>query len=290
MPIRINEPLSKHTRFATGGPADIFFEPADENELIEFLHAHGDTPITVLGLGSNVLVRDGGIRGAVIKLSSPYFKKIEVAGDTITAYAGAPNILVANAATDAGLSGFEFLALIPGTIGGAIPTNAGCFGQDISGVLQEVEVLDLKTLEKKILTHEELNFGYRHSGLDPESRLILKATMKGTPEAPEKISATIAANKAQKSATQPVAEKTAGSTFKNPSAPNPPAYKLIQDVGLQGVEIDGAKFSPLHANFLINTGTANSAALENLIELAQQKVKEKFNITLEPEIKILGEK
>jgi len=278
-----NHPLAQYTRFKTGGPAELYFEPTSADELKEFLHSFKrDTPIHILGGGSNVLIRDGGVKGLVIR---PKFQGVKTEGDKIYCGSGVPCGLVAKFAADANISGLEFLACIPGTMGGALYGNAGCFGREMKDIFVSAGAVDLKTGEEVEVSP---SFSYRSSGLS-SNLLITSMELKGEPGDKSEITAKIAELFEKKSASQPVAEKTAGSTFKNPS-PDKPAWELIEGAGLQGARVGGAEVSRLHANFIINTGMATSADIESLAELIRLKVREKSGITLEYEIKIIGSK
>ncbi|MDR1009337.1 MAG: UDP-N-acetylmuramate dehydrogenase [Rickettsiales bacterium] len=285
--VKRNFPLGPLTRFKTpGGLADIFAEPSDLTSLAEFLKAAPkEIPVRALGLGSNMLIRDGRLEGITIRLSYDYFTKIEVADDIITAGAGAPGILVAKTALENSIGGFEFLSVIPGTMGGALPTNAGCFGQALSNILQSVEFIDTATGEIQILPASSLSLAYRMATL-PKNSIATKLILKGAPAAAE-IQAKMDDMKAKKDAAQPSYARTAGSTFKNPPDA-PPAWKLIQDTGLQGARIGDAVVSPKHANFIVNEGSATAADIEGLAEKVRSAVFAKSGIMLEYEMKIIG--
>ena len=280
--------LAEFTRYRTGGSAEIFFSPADMSDLAQFLRrAPKDMNIYALGFGSNILIRDGGIGGIVIRLGSEHFSKTEVRPDTFEIKCGAfaPSAAIAKAACDAGIAGMEFLSGIPGSIGGAVLMNAGCFGGEVKSILVEIEAVDKRTGEIKILQADECSLAYRNSEV-PESLVITSALLRGRAGKREKIIEKMEKIKQKKDATQPTYAKTAGSVFKNPEGQS--AWKLIKDTGCQGLKLGGAAVSPLHANFIINENDATSADIEDLAEKIRFAVYEKFGIMLEYEIKILG--
>ncbi len=287
-----NRPMSDLSWLRTGGPADMLFQPADLADLQQFL-TNTDTKTNILPVGvcSNVIIRDGGIRGVVIRLGRA-FSGIEVLnGNRIKAGAAALDAHVARKAGEAGID-LAFLRTIPGTIGGAVKMNAGCYGVYTADVCESIDIVTrLGTFQT--LSGAEARFAYRHSNL-PEGSIITGATLKGTPGDPAKIAAKMDLALEKRAATQPVKDRSCGSTFRNPagfSSTGKPedvhdlkAWKLIEDAGMKGAKLGGAQMSPMHANFLINTGTATSANLENLGELVRKKVYESSGITLEWEI------
>ena len=278
-----NQPLSKFTRFQTGGEAELYLEPDDTDHLKKFLRSYGPgMPIHILGGGSNILIRDGVVPGLVIRLSSDAFREVNIKEDIITCGAATPSGLLAKLAADKGLAGFEFLSCIPGTMGGALFGNAGCFGGEMKDLFVSATGIDLNTGEETEITPL---FAYRTSGL-PSNLLITSMKLRGTPADPASITAKMAELFALKSASQPVGERTAGSTFKNPA--DTPAWKLITDAGLVGEKVGGAEVSKLHANFIVNTGTATSSDIEDLAELIRSKVYAATGIMLEYEMKIIG--
>ena len=288
---RSNYPLSRITWFKVGGVADVLFRPADTDDLLNFLqNCSADVPLTVLGVGSNVLVRDGGIRGVVLRLGRG-FAGIEMRPDSsIKAGGGALDINVARLAADSGLAGLEFLSGIPGTIGGAVKMNAGAYGGDVGGVLESVEVVDRRG-QRSTLLASDLKFSYRHSHL-PTSAIVVSCVLKGTPGDPAVIRRRMAEIKQTREATQPIRTRTGGSTFRNPGGPSgdgPRAWQLIDDAGCRGLTRGGAMVSPLHCNFLENTGQATAADLESLGEEVRQRVAERSGIHLQCEIERLGE-
>ena len=282
-----DEPLAPFTWLRVGGPAEALFLPADEDDLAAFLTAlPAEIPVTVLGVGSNVIVRDGGIEGVVVRLANRAFAAIVVDGGagTITAGAAALDAAVARAAAKAGIGGLEFLAGIPGTVGGAVTMNAGCYGSETAGALTAAWGVD-RTGAKRVIKTADLNYAYRHSDT-PDGFVWTGAAFKGPRSDPEVLGAAIAAITARRETTQPIREKTGGSTFKNP--PGDSAWRLVDAAGWRGKPRGGAMFSPLHANFLINTGAATAADLESLGETVRAEVAAKFDVALEWEVKRLG--
>ena len=277
-----DEPLGPFTWLRVGGPADVLFLPADWDDLQAFLSALPPVlPRMVLGVGSNVIIRDGGIEGVVIRLAGRAFAGISVDPHTarVTAGAGALDAAVARAAAEAGIAGLEFLAGIPGSIGGALTMNAGCYGSEIKDVLAAAS--------SQLGEHDvaDLAYSYRSSGA-PAGVVWRCAVFQGRPDDPAAIKARMAKITASREATQPLREKTGGSTFRNP--PGHSAWKLVDEAGWRGKRHGGAMMSPLHANFMINTGAATAADLEGLGEAIRVEVKAKFGIALEWEIKRIG--
>jgi UDP-N-acetylmuramate dehydrogenase len=279
-----NAPLDRETWFRCGGPADVLFRPADRDDLIEFLRSKPrEVPVTVIGYGSNLLVRDGGVAGVVIRLGKR-LAEIEVAGDEISAGAGAGDVAVAAAARDAGLAGLEFLSGIPGTIGGALRMNAGAYEREMKDIVVECKALDPEGGLHK-LKLDELGFSYRHCGVD-ESWIFTGAVMRGRPDDKAKIAERMAEIRRQREESQPLRTRTGGSTFANP--PGRKAWKLIDEAGCRGFKVGGAMVSEKHTNFLINTGGATAADIEELGEEIRRRVKAKSGITLEWEIRRIG--
>jgi len=277
--------LAPFTWFRVGGPAELLFLPADEDDLAGFLAAlPAEIPVTVLGVGSNVIVRDGGVEGAVIRLAGKPFAGIEADGDTITAGAGALDSMVAKAAAKAGVGGLEFYAGIPGTIGGALTMNAGCYGRETKDVLVEAHGV-MRSGEAVRFETAELGYTYRHSNA-PEGIVWTRAVYRGWPDDPDHVQARMDEITARREQTQPIREKTGGSTFKNP--PGNSSWKLVDHAGWRGKPFGGAQFSELHANFMINTGEATAADLEGLGEAVRADVKAKTGVKLEWEIKRIG--
>lgn len=288
-------PLAPYTWFRVGGPADALFLPEDEDDLAAFLKAlDPGVPVTILGVGSNLIVRDGGIEGVVIRLMGRAWGEISSTGPfELTAGSGALDLAVAKAAAKHGIAGLEFLSGIPGSLGGATRTNAGCYGSELKDVLVRLEGFT-RAGERKTFGegHEPLHFSYRHTDLPEDffvTRLVLKGT--GTGE-PTKISAAIEALQARRTETQPIREKTSGSTFANPDPPGTPnqrsAWKLIDAAGCRGLKVGGAQVSPMHCNFLINTGDATAADLEALGELVRARVLDTSGVQLRWEVRRIG--
>jgi UDP-N-acetylmuramate dehydrogenase len=282
----VNELLSNYVWFKVGGAADVIFKPLDLEDLITFLKQKPSTlPILPLGLGSNVLIRDGGVRGVVIRLGRN-FNQCYVENDRIIAGAGVLDRNVALTAADAGLSGLEFLASIPGTIGGALKMNAGCYESEIKDVLIWAKAVDMEG-NLKIYDVEELNYTYRRCGLDTPIIFIEACFKTVAKKTPQEVHETINQLLARREASQPIHTKTGGSTFKNPT--DIKAWELIDKVGGRGLMVGDAQFSPKHCNFLINTGNATAADIETLGETVRQRVLDQFGITLQWEIMRIGE-
>lgn len=281
------EPMKKHTTFRVGGPADYFVTPADERELAEVvgLCSRTQTPYYIIGNGSNLLVGDQGYRGVVIQIFKE-MNRILRDGDTITAQAGCGLAQIANAALEASLTGFEFAAGIPGTLGGAVVMNAGAYGGEMKDVLESVKVL---TKEGEILTlaKEELELGYRTSVIPKKGYIVLEAAIRLQAGEKEAIRARMEELREKRTSKQPLEYPSAGSTFKRPEGYF--AGKLIQDAGLKGFTVGGAQVSEKHSGFVINTGDATAADVLALIEQVREKVKEETGVTMEPEVKRIGE-
>jgi UDP-N-acetylmuramate dehydrogenase len=285
------ESLAPFTWFRVGGPADALFLPADADDLAQFLAAlPHDVPVLPIGVGSNLIVRDGGVPGVTIRLAGRQFAQIEpLDGARIRAGAGALDSMVAKGAAKAGIAGLEFYAGIPGTIGGALTMNAGCYGRETKDVLVEATVMT-RTGETVVIPASEFGFTYRHNAL-PDGLIFLDATYQGAPDDPAAITARMGEITAKREASQPIREKTGGSTFKNPIDANGEklsAWKLNDEAGMRGYRRGGAQVSDLHANFLINTGDATAADIEGLGEDVRAAVKAKHGIELEWEIKRIG--
>ncbi len=280
-------PLAPYVWFRVGGAAQWLFMPKTPEDLAQVLRTKpADVPVTVLGVGSNVLVRDGGIRGLVVRLGSG-FNGIAVGDDhTLRAGAAVPDAMVAKAAAKAGIAGLEFFCGIPGTAGGACVMNAGCYGTETCDVFVEAEALtpDGQTVR---LSPEQMGFSYRRSQAASRGMIFVAATFKGHADTPANIQARMDEISARRAESQPIREKTGGSTFKNPNGHK--SWQLIDQAGWRGRGVGGAKFSDLHANFLINTGTATAADLEATGEQARQQVKDQTGVELHWEIKRLGE-
>lgn len=281
-----NAEMSKITWFQVGGPADLLFSPADEEDLALFLsRLPEDMPVLVVGIGSNLLVRDGGIEGVVIRLSGRGFGKIENLGQN-RLYAGAavPDKRLAAAALEAGLGGFEFYHGIPGAIGGALRMNAGANGTETTNRVVEVHALDRQG-ERHVLSHADMGYSYRHSGASRDL-IFTGAVFEGEPKDKAEIQQAMDAVQHHRETVQPIREKTGGSTFKNPLPHS--SWKLVDEAGLRGHQIGGAQMSEMHCNFMINTGGATAHDLETLGETVRKKVHANSGIVLEWEIKRLG--
>jgi UDP-N-acetylmuramate dehydrogenase len=280
-----NAPLAPQTWFRVGGPAEILFRPADVEDLAGFLAARPrDIPVTVLGVASNLLVRDGGIAGVVVRLGRG-FVEIACTGTDVEAGAGALDLNVALSAGMAGIAGLEFMSGIPGTIGGGLRMNAGAYGAEFKDVLAQAEALDANGKRVK-LTPQEMGLSYRHSGV-PENWIFIGAHFRGIPGDPKAIGERMAAIQAAREASQPIRARTGGSTFANP--PGHKAWELIDRAGCRGLRRGGAMVSEQHTNFLINTGGATAADIEALGEEVRRRVHDRSGITLEWEIRRIGE-
>jgi len=282
-----DEPLAPFTWLRVGGPAEALFLPADEEDLAAMLRAlPPEIPVTVLGVGSNVIIRDGGVEGLVVRLAGKAFGEVSVSKGEgrISAGAAALDAGVARAAAKAGIGGLTFYAGIPGTIGGALTMNAGCYGRETADALEAAWGVD-RAGERRTFLKADLGFTYRANGA-PEGMIWTGAAFRGPHEDPGALGAAIADITRRREATQPLREKTGGSTFRNP--PGDSAWRLIDAAGWRGKDVGGAMFSPLHANFLINTGEATAADLEALGEAVRADVAAKFGVALEWEVKRLG--
>lgn len=279
--------LAPFTWFRVGGPADVLYIPADPEDLSDFLRQlDPSVPVTYIGVGSNLIVRDGGIEGVVIRLAGKAFSdiQIDIENNLIIAGPGALDSAVARAAAKAGLAGLEFYAGIPGTIGGALTMNAGCYGRETKDVLVSAWGYD-RTGEIRTFTNEDFGFSYRHSDISPDI-VWIQAVFQGTPDDPAAITERMDAITAKRETSQPIREKTGGSTFKNPEGHS--AWKLVDEAGWRGKRFGGAKFSELHSNFMINADNATAADLEGLGDTVRAEVKQKFGIDLHWEIKRIG--
>lgn len=280
-------PMDAITWFRAGGPADLMFQPADEDDLAAFLKVlPEDVPVLVVGVGSNLLVREGGIRGVVIRLSAKGFGSVEyLGGNRLRAGAAVPDKRLAAAALEAGLGGLHFYHGIPGSIGGALRMNAGA-----NGVETRERVVSVRAVDRKgkihLFTKAEMGYAYRHSSVSKDL-IFVSAEFEGYPEDPEKIRAEMDAVQNHRETVQPIREKTGGSTFKNPEGTS--AWKEVDKAGARGLTIGGAQMSEMHCNFMINTGTATGYDLELLGETVRAKVLANSGIRLEWEIKRVGE-
>jgi UDP-N-acetylmuramate dehydrogenase len=280
-----NQSLAELTWFRVGGPAQVLFTPSDESDLAYFLkHLPGGLPVYVVGVGSNLIVRDGGLPGVVIRLAPRGFGETAIAGDIVSAGAAALDKRVAETAAAADLAGLEFYFGIPGTIGGALRMNAGANGAETKDVLIEATGIDRKG-DTHIFSNADMKFVYRNSGVDP-SIIFTSARFRGRPAAPEAIRARMNEVQTHREAAQPIREKTGGSTFKNP--PGNSAWKLVDAAGCRGLKLGGAQVSEMHCNFLINTGNATGHDIEALGEAVRERVKQNSGIELHWEIKRIG--
>lgn len=282
--LRANVDLSKTNWFRVGGPAEWLFRPNDAGDLSAFLAAlPRDVPVTVLGVGSNIIVRDGGIDGVVVKLGRG-FVDVRAEGTRITAGAGLLVLNLAYFACDQDIAGLEFFSGVPGTVGGVVRMNAGAYASDTASVLIEAEIVERDGKIRR-LSKDDLGFSYRKSGFSPDA-IVTSAVFQGRPGNRKKIAEDIKAVAEAREATQPIRTKTGGSTFKNPDGRK--AWELIEEAGCRGLIIGGAQVSEKHCNFIINTGTATATDLEALGEEVRRRVKEKTGVELEWEIKRIG--
>ena len=285
--ILFDESLSKHSWFNLGGPAKVIFKPKNLNELSIFLkNCKEFNKIKVLGAGSNTLIRDGGFDGVIIKLGKSFSHLSLLGQNILIAGASALDKNISNFALENSLSGFEFLSCIPGTIGGGIRMNSGCYGEDISKILISVQVMDLSG-KLKVVHSSDIKFSYRGCNLD-NSLIFISATFKGKNDSNPNIQKKIINLVERKKKDQPSKIKTCGSTFKNPE--NNKAWSLIKDSGCAGMKMGDAHISEKHCNFFVNKGNAKSQDLENLIYQVKNKVLNKTGIKLELELEIIGEK
>jgi UDP-N-acetylmuramate dehydrogenase len=279
-----NQSLAELTWFRVGGPAQVLFAPEDEADLAYALgRLPPDLPVTMVGLGSNLIVRDGGVPGVVIRLGRG-FNEIAVEGTRVRAGAAVPDVRVARAAQEAGVAGLAFLRGIPGAIGGALRMNGGAYGRETKDVLVAARGVD-RSGALRTFANADMGFSYRHCGV-AEDVVFTQATFQGSPGDPVKIAAEMEAITEAREATQPVKSRTGGSTFKNP--PGAKAWQLIDAAGCRGLTVGDAQVSQLHCNFLINLGSASAADIETLGETVRARVKETAGVELEWEIKRIG--
>ena len=281
-------PLSRYTTFRVGGPADVLVNINSAQELVIALRAAKDAgvPATVIGNGSNLLVRDGGIRGLVIRLSNN-FGQIEMKGDEIHAQAGALLPSVANFAQERGLGGMAPLSGIPGSIGGAVIMNAGAYGGEMSQIVSRVDAIALNSGKPVSFEAEDLGFAYRHSAMMDANVIVTNVVLQLSPEDPAQIAARTQECLLARKEKQPLEYPSAGSTFKRPEGLF--AAKLIDDAGLRGLRIGGAQVSEKHAGFIVNRGGATARDILDLMDEVTRRVQAQFGVTLEPEVRILGE-
>ena len=283
--LKPNAPLAPLVWFKSGGSAEWLFEPADRDDLVEFLKGlDADTPVMALGLGSNMIVRDGGVPGVTVRLGKPFAKVERIDEVTLKCGGGASGILVSSSARDAGIAGVEFLRSIPGTVGGFVRMNGGAYGRETCDILVECEVV-LRSGEVVTMPEADLRYSYRHSEL-PEQSIVVSATFRGEPGEPAAIKAEMDRIAASREESQPLRSRTGGSTFKNP--PGHKAWALVDAAGCRGLRIGDAQVSEKHCNFLLNLGNASSTEIEELGEEVRRRVQDKTNITLEWEIQRIG--
>jgi UDP-N-acetylmuramate dehydrogenase len=284
--------LAPYTWFRVGGKAQVLFQPEDEDDLAAFLRATPiDIPVQIIGVGSNLIIRDGGIDGVVIRLTPKGFGNVTVDGPKITAGAMVLDAILAKKAAEAGISGLEFYRGVPGTIGGALRMNAGCYDVETKDVLVECSAYDRQG-QRHVFSNADMGYSYRHCSL-PDDLIFVSATFQGTSGEPSEILARMNAITERREASQPIREKTGGSTFKNPDQAQSngrKSWQVIDDAGLRGYSIGGAQMSEKHCNFMINTGTATANDLENLGNHVIKEVKRTQNVDLHWEIKRIGKK
>ena len=278
-------PLAPLVWFKSGGTAEWLFEPKDAEDLADFIAALDPAvPVMALGLGSNLIVRDGGVPGVVVRLGKAFAQVERIDETTLRCGGGASGILVSSTARDAGIGGLEFLRSIPGTVGGFVRMNGGAYGRETCDILVECDVV-LRSGERVTLPVNALGYSYRHSDL-PEGAIVVSATFRGVPAEPAAVQAEMDRIAESREASQPLRSKTGGSTFKNP--PGHKAWQLVDAAGCRGLTLGGAQVSEKHTNFLINTGEATSADIEALGEEVRRRVKAHSGVTLEWEIKRVG--
>jgi len=283
----VNELLANHTTWRIGGPADLLIQPKDKETLIlavQMIHRH-NIPWSVIGRGSNLLVRDGGIRGAVLKVAEG-LSHCEFRGQEVCVGAGYSMIRLAVEAGKMGLTGLEFAGGIPGSVGGAVYMNAGAHGSDLSRILKKAEIL-FDNGEVKVLTNEELKFAYRTSLLQTKKGVVLEATFQLRDGDRNEIAAVLANNKDRRRQTQPLQLPCAGSVFRNP--PGDHSGRLIEEAGLKGFQIGGAQISEMHANFIVNRGGATASDVLTLMDHVRRTIMEKYGVDLHPEVLVVGE-
>jgi len=283
--LRADVSLAPFTWLRVGGAAEALFMPKDEADLAHFLSSTPDEiSVQILGVASNTLIRDGGVKGVVVRLG-PAFGRVTTDSLTVTAGAAALDRSVAKKAAEAGIAGLEFYAGVPGTIGGALRMNAGCYGSETKDILVSVVALD-RTGRRQVMTLDEMKYSYRHCGA-PKDLFFVEATFEGTADAPAAIKARMDEITEKREASQPIREKTGGSTFKNPDGHS--SWKLIDAAGCRGLRVGGAQMSEQHCNFMINADGATAADLEALGETVRSRVLESQGVDLHWEIRRIGE-
>jgi UDP-N-acetylmuramate dehydrogenase len=280
-----NQPLAELIWFRVGGPAQVLFLPEDEADLCYFLgRLPSDIPVTVIGLGSNLIVRDGGVPGIVIRLGRGFGEVRTEPGNRIRAGAGVPDVKVSRIAQDAAIAGLAFLRGIPGAVGGALRMNGGAYGRETQDALIQARGVDRQG-RIRTFSNDDMQYSYRHCGA-PEDIIFTAALFQGAPGDPQQIAADMEKITESREATQPIKSRTGGSTFKNPTAQK--AWQLIEAAGCRGLKIGDAQVSHMHCNFLINLGTATADDIETLGETVRRRVKEHSGVELEWEIRRIG--
>ena len=283
--LKPNAALAPLVWFKSGGAAEMLFEPADVADLVDLLRSlDPQVPVMALGLGSNLIVRDGGVPGVVVRLGKALAKVVAIDAVTLKCGGGASGILVSSTARDAGIAGVEFLRSIPGTVGGFVRMNGGAYGREVRDILVECEVV-LRSGEVRTMGLDELGYIYRHSEL-PDQAIVVSATFRGVPGDPATIQAEMDRIAQSREESQPLRSRTGGSTFKNPAGHK--AWALIDAAGCRGLMHGGAQVSEKHCNFLLNLGDATSSDIEELGEEVRRRVRAKTNISLEWEIQRVG--
>jgi UDP-N-acetylmuramate dehydrogenase len=280
-----NQSLKEFTWFRVGGPAQVLFVPEDEEDLALLLeNLPGEIPVTIVGLGSNLIVRDGGVPGVAVRLGRGFGELKVEAGERIRAGAAVPDVKVSRCAQEAAIAGLAFFRGIPGAVGGALRMNGGAYGRETRDVLVEARAIDRRGT-MRVFTNDEMRYAYRHCGL-PEDIIFTEALFAGSPGDRAVIAEEMNRITDKRESTQPIKSRTGGSTFKNP--PGHKAWQLIDAAGCRGLTLGDAQVSPMHCNFLINLGSASAAEIEDLGELVRRRVKENSGIELEWEIKRIG--
>jgi UDP-N-acetylmuramate dehydrogenase len=280
-----NQPLAELTWFRVGGPAQVLFVPEDEADLAYFLgRLRSEIPVTVVGLGSNLIVRDGGVPGVVIRLGRGFGEVKVEDGTRVRAGAAVPDVKVSRAAQEAGLAGLAFFRGIPGAVGGALRMNGGAYGRETKDALIEARGVDRRG-RMHVFSNGDMHYTYRHCGA-PDDIIFTQALFQGTPGDPAAIAAEMEKITESREATQPIKSRTGGSTFKNP--PGRKAWQLIDAAGCRGLKVGGAQVSEMHCNFLINLGGASAADIETLGETVRERVRESSGVELEWEIRRVG--
>ena len=280
-----NQPLAELTWFRVGGPAQVLFVPEDEADLAYFLgRLRSEIPVTVVGLGSNLIVRDGGVPGVVIRLGRGFGEVKVEDGARVRAGAAVPDVKVSRAAQEAGLAGLAFFRGIPGAVGGALRMNGGAYGRETKDALIEARGVDRRG-RMHVFSNGDMHYTYRHCGA-PDDIIFTQALFQGTPGDPAAIAAEMEKITESREATQPIKSRTGGSTFKNP--PGRKAWQLIDAAGCRGLKVGGAQVSEMHCNFLINLGGASAADIETLGETVRERVRESSGVELEWEIRRIG--